>query len=248
MEPSAFLQLPGEIRNQVYGQALTEREDIDISTAAAPLTSAGSHIRRESLGIYYSRNTFKATIFESIVLCFADIKSWLESVVGPHCSQLRKLTIVVAAPEGLESVSWYREGCNPWAWLERALDEAGCSDKLVCQVSFESLASAEPHLRPQLNDTPRLQDCVSEQMVESLRSNFDGILDNSAGTLANFEPIPLHELGIMSRRAKQWLHDQLSEFSEIIQESRALLMEFAGLQAQALTMGLEGVNDDDEGM
>lgn len=238
-ETCAFLhQLPAEMRNQIYKQTLKESVPIDISSVAHPLTKTGSQIRQESLGIYYSENTFQATVFESIVKCFADIKHWLINNVGPNCCHLRKLSIVIAAPEGLYGVSRYKQGWNPWAWLERTLFEVGCSHKLLCEVSFEGLGSAEPHLRPPLWGSPVLPDCINVHMINYYQKNFDGVLDRSAPNLASFKTIALYELAEMSPAGFQWLRKQLREFSAILQESRAAMTRFAAAQTLARILSL----------
>jgi len=125
--PSAFLnQLPAEIRNLTYDHALSEAKPINIFTARSPaLARTCGQIHRESLGIFYSSNVFIATIYESIDSCFNEIKDWLTNVVGENCRHLRKIRLVIGAPEGLQAVALYREGQKPWAWLERTLTELG---------------------------------------------------------------------------------------------------------------------------
>lgn len=156
---------------------------------------------------------------------------------------------MIAAPEGLYSVSRYQVGWNPWAWLELTLFKVGCSHKLVCEVSFEGLGSAEPYLRPRLSGTPTFPDWVNAQMIEFHQRNFVDVLDRSAPNLASFEPIPLHELAEMSPDGIQWLRKQLREFSAILQESRTAMTRLVTAQTVAHTILVRRESDrgEDEG-
>jgi len=110
---------------------------------------------------------------------------------------------------------------------------------------FESLQSAEPHLRPL--STPAIEHWGIAQLIEFYQMDFDEALDAAGPILANFKPIRLHELAAMSPVGRQWLRDQLREFSVLSAESRNLTMEFAGAQTQALTASFGRSDDGDEG-
>ncbi|KAI7362801.1 hypothetical protein KC336_g21649, partial [Hortaea werneckii] len=57
-----FLQLPGELRNQIYRYALVSDKAIEITPTGPgepPLLSTCVTIRRETKGIYYPENNFR---------------------------------------------------------------------------------------------------------------------------------------------------------------------------------------------
>lgn len=61
-----LLDLPAELRNEVYLYAFTDDEDVDIDPATihaqTALTRTCSQIRNETSGMFYACNTFRVTV------------------------------------------------------------------------------------------------------------------------------------------------------------------------------------------
>jgi hypothetical protein len=59
---TGFLELPGEIRNQIYAYAVVQDKALPLSAQPPPITGVNRQIQQESLSIFYQKNAFEYSL------------------------------------------------------------------------------------------------------------------------------------------------------------------------------------------
>ena len=126
---SSFSSLPPELRNQIYKLVLVSGHRITLfrphSLVQPALTKTCRQIRRESLGIYYSRNSFYGRIIDYDPTMYI---KW-RKVASPLCSRMKvTLHCIDPAPERRPIAR-----SNLMDWIERLyLNWEGYGRSLPC--------------------------------------------------------------------------------------------------------------------
>ena len=84
---SPLLNLPAELRNQIYSHVLVSPEDLEINkaniTCRLPLLGACKQVRKGAGPIFYVENTFRITCPVAHAVRVQPAKNWLENIGSP---------------------------------------------------------------------------------------------------------------------------------------------------------------------
>ncbi|RMY76479.1 hypothetical protein D0863_01938 [Hortaea werneckii] len=136
-----FLQLPGELRNQIYRYALVSDKAIEITPTGPgepPLLSTCVTIRRETKGIYYPENDFRLLLTDYNGAAFSDFYWQSRLWQFRRHSTAKNITFQLGGrPNWANLVEWIKDGyygCGPP--LRPDLDEPKCRDDHVVGAAF----------------------------------------------------------------------------------------------------------------
>ena len=114
---TCFLDLPAELRNEIYIEALVWEDDIigtvpNSGIPEPPLLFVSRQVRSESLPVYYGSNVF--------VVCSYEVNELLSNLSASKVAQIRALRVLLRSSTApfhrLERMPRIRtQGNNPWA-------------------------------------------------------------------------------------------------------------------------------------
>ncbi|TKA69474.1 hypothetical protein B0A49_05212 [Cryomyces minteri] len=137
--PFPFLELPAELRNNIYSLALVQPSRINVydgsSSKQPPLTRVCKQIRGECLPLFYGANEFYAEVFAPRF----KLPFWFRVIGNANCLLLRSLRV--------ESFAY-----KPWPLV--SVQNSGSGKACIWSYEFEKGAAPSPSRKPPAKLTP----------------------------------------------------------------------------------------------
>lgn len=207
-----FLDLPGELRNEIYELCTkcetpvamqlmhgSDDEDITIITRLShpQIAQVNKQLRRESLDIFYSVNTFRTTVNLVVTHDLVALSQYLERVGEENCRPIKSIQVSLYRWEfvSLEAMT---------AWVLFQSKPPGCLPKQTA-FTFHDSNLVQPRWRP--HTAPTFEFVVP--MMEGLTA-----LGRALTTKENLRPL------IVKKKIMEWLesneHPELEATKKMI--------------------------------
>lgn len=174
---TGLLELPAEVRNDIYSLALAQGKPTLVSTygrsARASLLRVNRQIRSETLQVYYSSNAFRATIDDAMI---RGPMRWCNGMSAESLKAIQNFTLVFEPSEDFDDLL-HDEMRKGWPhWMERqgltiVLPHAvKVVDKVMCLID-ELVAAGMPVRAIRFEDALENQ-CRDVKLKEQLLMRF----------------------------------------------------------------------------
>lgn len=185
--PKGFLDLPREIRDEIYEYLVVKPTNTitmlenhncfqnEVSAAQPAISRVNRQIRLESLPMFYKRNVFMAELSNFYDLIIA--KSWLDAIGDRNAMWLRRLALC-----GWTKVALGHQKCRLWIRCQfnlkdGVLDVEGnevsvdgsrhiFKDMEACKESFRELVEAREGVSFDVESVTRLMECFQRLCTE----------------------------------------------------------------------------------